>query len=113
LVLDSSWQPQSAALAPGAAVPPGFVVIHFWATWNGHDRTADSLIQTIRPHFGERVQFLSFDTGPKEGWEFCRVCKILNLPALAAFSDGRHIGTMVGFGGVDSIKTKIEEWLAS
>src|SRR5437762_2211766 len=97
---DHAWRPQTQgidlATLPKALVRHPLVVVHFWAVWNLHDREMDEILQGLMPRYAGRVEFRSLDVDIAEGHDFCRGCRILNLPALAAFVRGVWIETLIG-----------------
>ncbi len=74
-----------------------FVVIHFWAAWNGYDVMMRKLIESSIPEeFHARIQFATFDVDPPEHHEICREHKVMGPPFLAYYRDGRLVQTVIG-----------------
>jgi thioredoxin-like negative regulator of GroEL len=74
-----------------------FAVIHFYATWNGHDATMkDLLARQIPPELSNVIAFGKLDVDPKKHHDICEQHKILNLPSLALYRDGSLIQIVKG-----------------
>ena len=108
------WSPAAVAVSPEdfdrAVANRPVVVVHFWASWNGYDRTMDTWLQALRPQFGPRVALLSLDTGPEEAWGICRRYGLLNLPALVCFVGGRYHATRIGLGSRAEVEERLRAW---
>jgi thioredoxin-like negative regulator of GroEL len=111
------WNPRSPALdsrdlsqrlnrLSGVAV----AVVHFWATWNAHDRTMDLLLQEMRVHCPRGVEFFSVNTEDPGNWTLCRDCMISNVPSIVAFVHGARVETMTGLRSREVLQTRIENW---
>lgn len=74
-----------------------FVVIHFWAVWNGYDVTMRSLIETAIPEeFHAQIQYATFDVDPPEHLDICREHRVMGPPFLAYYRDGSLVQTVIG-----------------
>ena len=74
-----------------------FVVIHFWAIWNGYDVTMRKVIESaIPPEFHEQIHFATFDVDPPEHHEICREHRVMGPPFLAYYRDGNLVQTVIG-----------------
>lgn len=109
------WRPQSqaielATLHEELARHP-LVVVHFWAAWNLHDRTMDEILQGLAPRYTGRVEFRSFDVDIAGGNDFCRDCRISNVPALAAFVRGVWRDTLIGLRPQRELEARLRAWI--
>lgn len=65
------------------------IAIHFWATWDAHDRKLDEAIQAIRPQLAGRVHFVACDIDQDEDGRLCRRFGVVNIPALGLIGAGK------------------------
>ena len=72
------------------------VIIHFWAAWNGVDRLFAPVLEGVWSDFEGRIAFRSADVDDVDLVEFCRECKVVNVPALGCFVGGQRVKTIVG-----------------
>jgi len=74
-----------------------FVVIHFWAAWNGYDPLMERLLELqIVDDVRELVTLARFDIDPPAHHELCRQHNVLNVPFLAFYRDGSLIRSVTG-----------------
>ena len=74
-----------------------FVVIHFWAAWNGVDHLMQRLLESQIPEdLRESVMFTRFDIDPPAHQELCRQHNVLNVPFLAFYRDGSLVRSVTG-----------------
>ncbi len=74
-----------------------FVVIHFWAIWNGYDVMMRKLIETAIPaEIHEQIHFGTLDIDPPEHHEICREHRVMGPPFLAHYRDGQLVQTVIG-----------------
>jgi hypothetical protein len=74
-----------------------FVVVHFWAIWNGYDVAMRRLIESAVPaELHEQIHFATFDIDPPEHHEICREHRVMGPPFLAYYRDGLLAQTVVG-----------------
>lgn len=94
------WQPGSppidaTAFATLVATEP-YLVIHFWAEWDGYDHQLEAAIKPVRAEFADRVAFRSADTDAAELVPVCWACGVVNVPSLSCFVHGQRVCTLVG-----------------
>lgn len=94
------WQPGSppidaATFATLVATEP-FLVIHFWAEWDGYDLQLDAALKPVMDEFADRVAFRSADVDANELVPVCRACGVVNVPTLACFAHGEKRHILVG-----------------
>ena len=85
------------------------LVIHFWATWNARDREMDDILCPIAAQFSD-IEFRSLDVDNADYQELCVSAKVLNVPALAFYSTGAHIKTIIGIRQTAEIIREIQSW---
>ena len=69
-----------------------FVVIHFWAAWNGTDRVMHRLLDSEIPSLlRDSVMIARLDVDQLAHQELCRQHGVLVTPFLAFYRDGRLI----------------------
>ena len=76
-----------------------FALVHFWASWNGHDVQMKAFLDMEIPaELRELVAIGSMEVDPPEHHDICRRLKIVNIPFLAFYRGGSLIGTVTGLG---------------
>ncbi len=88
-------------------------VFHFWASWNAYDKTMDQILCEIADEYKGRIFIGSIDADEPENWPRCKELRILNLPAVASFIDGKHHETIIGLNSREFWSHKVQEWLYS
>jgi len=87
-----------------------FVVIHFWAAWNGYDPLMQRLLESQIPDdLRESVTFARFDIDPPAHHELCRQHDVLNVPFLAFYRDGSLIRSVTGMRTPEVITEYLRE----
>ena len=87
-----------------------FVVIHFWAAWNGVDHLMQRLLESQIPvELHELVTFARFDIDPPAHDELCLQHNVLNVPFLAFYRDGALIRSVTGMRTPEVITEYLRE----
>ena len=87
-----------------------FVVIHFWAAWNGVDHLMRRLLESQIPvELCESVAFARFDVDPSVHHELCRQHNVLNVPLLAFYRDGSLVRSVMGMRTPEAIAEYLRE----
>ncbi len=87
-----------------------FVVIHFWAAWNGYNSLMQRLLESQIPDdLRESVLFARFDIDPPAHHELCRQHNVLNVPFLAFYRDGSLIRSVTGMRTPEVITEYLRE----
>ncbi len=74
-----------------------FVLVHFWATWNGVDDQMRAFLETeVVPEVRNQVAFGTLDADKPEHFDLCRSHQVVNLPFLALYRDGVLSAALVG-----------------
>jgi len=111
------WKPSTTEVRPdefGKVIADrSLTVFHFWASWNTYDKTMDQILCEIADEYEGRVFIGSIDADQKENWFRCNELRILNLPAVASFINGRHHETIIGLSDREFWSRKVQEWIAS
>ena len=86
----------------------GVVVVDFWATWCGPCK----MIAPIVEELDEEISTVNFvkvdvDTNPQIANQY----KIVSIPTLKIFKDGKLINTLIGFKTKDALKIDVEACL--
>jgi thiol-disulfide isomerase/thioredoxin len=103
------WRPETPAIDTTAYLTvianEPYVVLHFWAPWNGYDRQMDIIMRPIRAEFADPVAFFSVDVDLPEALPLCRACEaVYNVPALAFFARGQWKKTLVGLRPIGELR---------
>jgi hypothetical protein len=106
-----STPPVSGETLPALLQQHRAVVVHFWAEWNGYDPVVDRNLQALQPAFEGRAYFCSCNMDPRENWELCRSCDVLNIPTLACFVEGERRRNLVGCLEPDRLEAALEACL--
>jgi hypothetical protein len=87
-----------------------FVVIHFWAAWNGDDHMMQRLLESQIPgELREHAAFAQFDIDPPAHHDLCRQHNVLNVPFLAFYRDGLLARTVTGMRTPEVIAEYLRE----
>jgi len=90
-----------------------YAVVHFWAEWNGYDAKMKDLLEgRIPDDISKNIAFGRFDTGPAEHWEICRELRVLGVPFLAFYRDGKLVKTLSGLREEDVLIGHFRELLS-
>jgi len=110
-----SWQPSTTKVLPdgfGEVIARHNVAIfHFYASWNRYDVTIDRQLCEIADVYKNQIFVGSIDIDDEKNWERCKELRILNLPAIATFVNGRHFETVLGLSSKESLIRHVQQWL--
>jgi thioredoxin-like negative regulator of GroEL len=70
-----------------------FVIIHFWAQWNGYDV---EMLRLLQCQVKSPINIARFEIDPPKHHDICRLHKVLNVPFLALYQDGLLIDSITG-----------------
>jgi Thioredoxin len=90
-----------------------YAVVHFRAEWNGYDAKMKNLLESRVPgDISKKIAFGSFDTGPAEHWAICREHRVLGVPFLAFYRDGKLVKTLSGLREEDVLIGQFRDLLS-
>ena len=111
-----SWHPSTSKVLPDRfdEIIRGHnvAVFHFYASWNRYDVTMDQMLGEIAVAYKDQIFVGAIDTDDQENWERCKELRILNLPAIVIFVNGRHCETVTGLLSNESLNCKVQTWLS-
>ncbi len=89
-------------------IKKGNVVLDCYADWCGPCKMLSPIIDELSEEI-KNVSFgkLDVDKNPQTTAKF----GIMSIPTVLFFKDGKHVDTMIGFGGKEALKAKIEKLL--
>jgi len=105
------WRPASLGLERGDLQRPRLVV-HFWASWDAHDRTMDAALRQVAEQLPQ-LTFRSVDVDATELRDICLAAKVVNVPSLGFYCAGQLDRLMVGVRAAEEIAVDIRQWLAA
>lgn len=71
----------------------------------------DEALREIETEHQDHAFFGAVDADCEGHWQKCRELRVLNLPALACFINGKHVETVIGVRSKKYLSNKIKEWL--
>lgn len=86
------------------------LLVHFGASWNKHDRDFALRVEALREEFAKCFYFAAHDVDQPFTLDLVRECKVLNVPALAFFSSGKHVETSVGIRELEALRAQLSSW---
>jgi thiol-disulfide isomerase/thioredoxin len=86
-----------------------YVVLHFWAEWNGHDRQLDKVLAPLRDEFAGRVAFRSVDIERPDLEPIWKACGVKNVTELACFAHGKKTASLIGIRSTAEYKKMLSE----
>ncbi len=86
----------------------GVVVVDFWATWCGPCKMIAPIVEELDEEMSN-VKFVKVDVDKNP--QIANQYKIVSIPTLKIFKDGKLINTLIGFKTKDALKIDIEACL--
>lgn len=86
----------------------GVVVVDFWATWCGPCKMIAPIVEELDEEMSN-VKFVKVDVDKNP--QIANQYKIVSIPTLKIFKDGKFINTLIGFKTKDALKIDIEACL--
>ena len=86
----------------------GVVVVDFWATWCGPCKMIAPIVEELDEEMSN-VKFVKVDVD--KNLQIANQYKIVSIPTLKIFKDGKLINTLIGFKTRDALKIDVEACL--
>lgn len=86
----------------------GVVVVDFWATWCGPCKMIAPIVEELDEEM-LNVKFIKVDVDKNP--QIANQYKIVSIPTLKIFKDGKLINTLIGFKTKDALKIDVEACL--
>ena len=86
----------------------GVVVVDFWATWCGPCKMIAPIVEELDEEMSN-VKFVKVDVD--KNIQIANQYKIVSIPTLKIFKDGKLINTLIGFKTKDALKIDVEACL--
>ena len=86
----------------------GVVVVDFWATWCGPCKMIAPIVEELDEEMSN-VKFVKVDVDKNP--QIANQYKIVSIPTLKIFKDGKLINTLIGFKTKDALKIEVEACL--
>lgn len=89
-----------------ANVAEGVTLVDFWATWCGPCRMQGAVLDDIAPAVGDKAKICKVNVD--ENQDLAIEFRVMSIPALFLFKDGKVVREFVGLTGGDEIKAAID-----
>ncbi len=107
----SDWIPSTDPVAQRDFDDCRVLALHYWATWDLHDREMDKQLVALREEYVGRICFRSCDVDRAENQAFIQ--GIANIPSLGCFIGGKWFKSLIGLRSVDELRSALDGWLAA
>lgn len=85
------------------------VVIDFFATWCGPCKMLTPIFESLSKEMSDKVDFAKIDID--RSLEIAQEYKIVSVPTMIIFKNGKEVKRIVGFTPKEQIKSKIKAHL--
>lgn len=85
------------------------VVMDFFATWCGPCKMLTPIFESLSQEMGDEVDFAKVDID--RSLEVAQEYKIVSVPTMIIFKNGKEVQRIVGFAPKEQIKSKIKAHL--
>ncbi|MEW6002411.1 MAG: thioredoxin [Nitrospirota bacterium] len=103
-VTSSSWESE-------VVNAQGLVMVDFWAAWCGPCRIIAPTVEELAKEYAGKIKFMRLNTD--ENPEIATRYKIMGIPTLMFFRDGRQLDQIVGAVPKQQLKAKIDSLLSA
>lgn len=86
------------------------VLVDFWAVWCGPCRMVAPIVDEISKEYGEKLKVLKLNTD--ENPDVAGKYRIMGIPTLMFFKDGKTVDQIVGAVPKAQLKSKVDALLA-
>lgn len=88
----------------------GLVLVDFWAVWCGPCRMVAPIVDEISKEYGGKLKVLKLNTD--ENPDVASKYKIMGIPTLMFFKDGKTVDQVVGAVPKSQLKSKVDSLLS-
>ncbi len=90
-------------------ISTGVVLVDFWAEWCGPCQVMIPRLAELATKMGEaaKVMKMNVDENPQTPQKF----RIMSIPTMIVFKDGKPVEQLVGVKGVDDLVTMLKKYL--
>lgn len=85
------------------------VVMDFFATWCGPCKMLSPIFEDLSREMSDKVDFAKFDID--RSLEIAQEYRIVSVPTMIIFKNGKEVQRIVGFAPKEQIKSKIKAHL--
>ena len=85
------------------------VVVDFFAEWCGPCKMRAPTVEALAEKYAGRVKIGKLDSD--EAMTLCRKYRVMSIPNVLFFKDGKVVDQSIGFVGQDVLEAKIEKML--
>lgn len=90
-------------------IATGVVLVDFWAEWCGPCQVMIPRLGELSEKMGEtaKVMKMNVDENPQTPQKF----RIMSIPTMIVFKDGKPVEQLVGVKGVEDLETTLKKYL--
>ena len=82
-------------------------LLDVFATWCGPCNAVSPIVEELSEEFAGKVEFFKADSD--ENSELAKKFRVMSIPNLILFKEGKVVSRQVGFQDADALRTWIEE----
>ncbi|MBI5026413.1 MAG: thioredoxin [Nitrospirae bacterium] len=88
----------------------GLIMVDFWATWCGPCRMVAPVVEELAKEYAGRAKFVKVNTD--ESPDLAGRYRVMGIPTLMFFKDGKQVDQIVGAVPKGQLKTKLDSLLS-
>ncbi|HCC68659.1 MAG TPA: thioredoxin [Nitrospiraceae bacterium] len=88
----------------------GLIMVDFWATWCGPCRVVAPVVEELAKEYVGRAKFVKVNTD--ESPDLAGQYRVMGIPTLMFFKDGKQVDQIVGAVPKGQLKTKLDSLLS-